>query len=245
MPVFNNKILHYILSSVLIAGCATSRADVSVYPPSPGKTDVTLFGNVEYDAQGRPVFNKVLSDRPSGEGDQFVLVEFMDNRPVRSFDIAVMSNSAEVFRPFRVIYEWTGRGFKTGLSAGKAHVDSVLKDRETNTLTNQFGGTADALRAVGPVILYSVGGFIVGLAASIPATFQELAQGLVISRETVLAYTVYEYDFRQRLSRTKTYLPASTEQEIIRADYYYTGDDVDPYKAAVKSYPENKERYIP
>ena len=221
MPVLNNKILHYILSSVLIGACATSPADLSKYHPSPGEADVTLFRNIEYDSRGRPAFYNELSDRPAREGDQFILAEFLDNKPVRSFDIVIMSSSADVVRPFKVVYEWTGKGFKTGLSAGKSHVDSVVRDRETNNSDDRFGRTSDALKSVGPVILYTVGGFIVGLAASIPATFQELAKGLVTSREAVLAYTVYEYDLRQRLSRTKTYLPASLEKEIIRTDYYY------------------------
>ena len=121
----------------------------------------------------------MLSDRPAREGDQFILAEFLDNKPVRSFDIVIMSSSADVVRPFKVVYEWTGKGFKTGLSAGKSHVDSVVRDRETNNLDDRFGRTSDALKSVGPVILYTVGGFVVGLAASSRRLFRNRPKDLL------------------------------------------------------------------
>lgn len=240
------KALHYFLPFLLIAGCATHQTDLSVYYPSEGKQATVMIVKItEYDAQGRPVFSKILKERPAREGDQFTLVQFIDNRPERSFDIVIASERPDMTRPFRVIYEWTGKGFKAGVASGKNYIDVVLKEKQTSqTESNSLTGL-ESTTAVGPVLVLSVGGFIVGLAASVPATMQELSHVIVSAYESVISYSTYEYDSKQRLSRVKTYLPSDLSHEIIKTVYFYQDDETIPSKTEIVSFPENTVRTIP
>ena len=104
---------------------------------------------------------------------------------------------------------------------------------------------SQAAMAVGPAIIMSIGGFIVGLATSVPAAIQEVGHAVITGHETIISYSTYEYDDLQRLSRVKTYLPNDVSHEIIKTDYFYENQDVMPFKTEITSYPENTVRTIP
>jgi hypothetical protein len=231
---------------LVLAACAPHKADLTAYYPPDGQTPaVSLFKNMEYDVHGKPVFSTVLQKRPSREGEQFVAVQYVGNKPVRSFDIVVAPESADMARPLKVIYEWTGKGFKAGVASGKSFADSLMNEQRKGAAgSSEQTGTEKAM-AVGPVILLSVGGFVVGLAASIPATVQELAHVVVSAREKVISYSVYEYDGKQRLSGMKTYLPTDISHEIIKTEFFYQDDEATPSETQITSYPENTVRTIP
>ncbi len=95
-------------------------------------------------------------------------------------------------------------------------------------------------------VTLTVGGFIVGLGASIPATFQELTNVILSAQEQVLSSTAYEYDGKQRLSRMKTFLPTDISREIIKTDFFYADENAAvPYKTEITSRPEGAVRTIP
>lgn len=244
----NHKMIKHlsVFLVLVLAACAPHKADLAAYYPPDGQTPaVSLFKNMEFDVHGKPVFSTALQKRPSRDGEQFVAVQYVGNRPVRSFDIVVSPESADMARPLKVIYEWTGRGFKAGVASGKHFADSLLSEQQKGIAGPPVQTGMDKAMAVGPVILLSVGGFIVGLTASIPATVQELAHVVVSARERVLSYSAYEYDGKQRLSGMKTYLPADISHEIIKTDFFYQDDEATPAETHITSYPENTVRKIP
>lgn len=231
---------------LVLAACAPHKADLTAYYPPDGQTlAVSLFKNIEYDVHGKPAFSTILQKRPSREGEQFVVVQYVGNKPVRSFDIVVSPESADMTRPLKVIYEWTGRGFEAGVASGKSFTDSLMSEQQKDAAGSPVQTGTEKAMAVGPVILLSVGGFIVGLTASIPATVQELAHVVVSAHEKVISYSVYEYDGTQRLSGMKTYLPTDISHEIIKTDFFYQDDEATPSKTEITSYPENTVRTIP
>jgi len=230
----------------------THHADLTPYSPVDKEKPVTsiIVNNIEYDSHGRPVFSNILQERPYREGEQFTLVHCIDNKPTRSFDIAITSVRPDATRPLRVIYEWTGKGFKAGVAGARSYSDAVIKERQQElqrgNVADPFRMRADAVGLVGAVVTLTVSGFIVGLGASIPATFQELTNVIVSAHEQVISSAAYEYDGRQRLSRMKTYLPSDISREIIKTDFFYADENAAvPYKAEIRSYPEGAVRTIP
>ena len=49
-----------------------------------------MVKKIEYDEHGRPLFREKLGTRPGGAGEQFTLVHAVNERPVRSYDIAIV-----------------------------------------------------------------------------------------------------------------------------------------------------------
>jgi hypothetical protein len=234
-----------ILLIFSLMSCAPRRADLPAFYQSEGQKPVNaIVKNIEYDEQGRPVFSHILKERPTGEGEQFSLVQFANEKPARSFDIVVMPEHPDFSRPFKVIFEWTGKGFRAGVTSGKSYTDAVMTERKSN-VTGVTKTGSEAIMAVGQVVILSIGGFVVGVAAGISATFQELSHYVVNAHEQVISYTVYEYDFRERINQMKTFLPTDISQEIIKTEFFYEGEGVVPSKTTITSYPENSIRTIP
>lgn len=234
-----------ILLIVSLMSCAPRRAELPHFYPSDGQKPVlAVVKNIEYDEQGRPVFSNTLNERPTGEGEQFSLVQFVNGKPARSFDIVVIPERPDFSRPFKVIFAWTGKGFRAGVTSGKIYTDSVVTEQKRNF----NGGTktgSEAVMAVGQVMILSIGGFVVGVAAGISAAFQELSHYAVGAHEQVISFTVYEYDFRERISLMKTFLPTDISQELIKTEFFYLGEEAIPSKTTITSYPENSIRTIP
>lgn len=229
-----------------LAACTIRQAELAAYYPPDGQTPtISIYKNMEYDTQGRPVFSNTLKARPTREGEQFTLVQFINEKPVRSFDIVVTPERSDMTRPFKVIYEWTGKGFKAGVASGKSFTDSLISEQQKSVGASPVQTGTEKAMAVGTVVILSVGGFIVGLAAGISATVQELAHAAVSAHEKVISHSVYEYDGQQRLSRMKTYLPTDISHEIIKTDFFYQDDEATPSKTEITSYPENTVRTIP
>lgn len=118
-----NRIFFYTKRSLLIflfiliaGGCMTEQVAPNVEYPGVPKQSTFLIKKIEYDAHGRPLFNVVTRDRPHKAGKFFTIVHAVNNKPVRSYDIAIVERQkADVSRPLTVVYEWTGRGFDGGL----------------------------------------------------------------------------------------------------------------------------------
>lgn len=231
---------------LVLSACMTRQADLTAYSPA-GKQQPAVFlvKDIEYDPQGRPVFGSRLKARPTGEGEQFTVVQSVDDRPTKSFDIVITPERADPTRPFKVIYEWTGKGFKIAAGGSKAYAENVIKDRDTRTVQPSSSTASETFMSVGPVLFLSIGGFIVGLAASIPAAIVEAGHVIVNAREKVISYSVYEYDGLKRLARIKTYLPSDISREIIKTIFFYQNDESTPVKTEITSYPENTVRTIP
>jgi hypothetical protein len=207
------------------------------YPAVP-KQGAFMVKKIEYDDRGRPLFLNVLRDRPLNTGDQFTLVHTVNGRPMRSYDIAIVGQEkADINKPLGVIYKWTGKGFEVG---------AVI----TNSL-GSCGGVAsgDMLLAclvllLAPLVIGTATGFVIGLVASIPDTTTELSHVIVNARETVVSYSVYEYDEKGRIKFIKLYPPGEHGEELVRTVFYYNAESDVPSRTDVTSRIEKKVRTI-
>ncbi len=220
------------------AGCFTERVPpVAEYPEVPDQS-FFLVKKITYDEHGRPVFVDRLSKRPGAAGDTFTVVHAIKNRPVRSYDIAVMGTKADLTRPFAVMYDWTGRGFEGGLEISS----SILPP---NTISSGKEAAVYLAIKAAPVVVATVTGFVVGVVASIPETAVQLGHVVVNARETVIGRAEYQYDGQNRLRFMKLYPPDEPAEVLVKTEYIYEGNSDIPARTVVNSTAEHKVRTIP
>lgn len=229
----------FVLLLLMACGCMTERVQpIREYPSVPKQTTF-LVKKIIYDDRGRPLFSDRISSCPGRRGDRFTIVHAVNNRPVRSYDIAIIEQQkADMGKPFAVIYQWTGKGFEAGLSvSGHMFQNGV-------TINSRDEALAYLAIATAPVVIGGVTGFVVGVVSSIPVTATELKHVVENSRETVIGYTTYEYDEKGRIKYLKMYPPAEHAGEIVRTEYFYSKESNDPYETEVTSPAEGKTRTI-
>ncbi len=211
---------------------------VTEYPAVP-KQSTFLVKKIDYDDHGRPLFSNVISRRPAGSGERFTIVHAVNNKPVLSYDIAIVDRQkADLTKPFAVIYEWTGKGFEGGLEiSGRMFANGV-------TINSRDEALAYLAITTAPVVIGGVTGFVVGVVSSIPVTAVELKRVVVNARETVTGYRVYEYDEKGRIKFMKIYPPAEHSEELVKSEYFYSEGGKEPYKTEVTSAAEKKVRTI-
>lgn len=225
---------------LVLSGCMTDRVQpVKEYPGVP-KQSAFLVKKIDYDRYGRPLFHQRITRRPGSAGKQFTLVHAVDNRPVRSYDIALVEQKPNVLRPLEVVYEWTGKGYEAGVTSGRFFVSSLTVD----VRGNRAAGTVQVGGALATMVVFTAAGFVIGLVASVPATMQELRNVVVNARETVIGYTVYEYDEKNRIKFVKLFPPIEHAGAIVKTEFFYEGGSDDPSKTEVTSVLENKVRII-
>lgn len=224
---------------LMMCGCMTERVQPAAEYPSVPKQTTFLVRKIDYDNHGRPLFSDRISGRPNKRGDRFTIVHAVNNKPVRSYDIAIIDQQkADMGKPLAVIYEWTGKGFENGLYlSGHMFSNGVQINSRDEALAYLAIATA-------PIVIGGVTGFVVGVVSSIPVTAIELKRVVVNSRETVIGYTAYEYDERDRIKYLKAYPPEESAEEIVRTEYFYSEGSSDPYKTEVTSLAERKTRTI-
>jgi hypothetical protein len=234
--------IHLILlcaCALVTNGCMTERVRPTTEYPSVAKQSAFLVKKIEYDTYGRPLFQERLGSRPGGAGERFTIVHAVNDRPSRSYDIAIVEQQkADMSKPLSVVYEWTGKGFEVGLAISHGIVPSSYSASSSNDALVYLA----AITA--PVVVGGVTGFVVGVVSSIPETVVELRNLLVNARETVINYTVYEYDEKGRIRFMKLYPPAEHAQELVKTEFHYAGDRDSPSRTDVTSPIEKSVRVI-
>lgn len=233
------RVVLIILVILAPEGCFTERIPPVAEYPAVQNQSIFLVKKIGYDRHGRPQFGDRLSRRPGSAGETFTVVHAISNRPVRSYDIAIVESKADLTRPFAVIYDWTGRGFEGGveISSGIFPQDGTI----------QSGKEAAAYLAIkaAPVAIATVTGFVVGVLASIPETAVELKNVVVNAHETIIGYTEYSYDERNRIKFMKLYPPAEHVDELVKTEFIYERNGETPVRTEVTSVAEKKVRIIP
>lgn len=196
-----------------------------------------LVKKTDYDEHGRPLFHEALERRPVRAGEQFTFVQSLNNRPIRSYDIAVVEQKPDMRRPLKVIYEWTGKGFATGLNV-TGHLSQVRFEG-----SGKDAGLYLAF-VTAPIVIGGVTGFVVGIVSCLPDTATELKHLVVNARETVIGYTVYEYDEKERIRFMKLYPPDEHARELVRTEFFYSGEGEAPVRTEVTSVVEKTVREI-
>jgi hypothetical protein len=231
------SVLHICCVLLVLSGCMTERVQPATEYPSVPRQSAFLVKKIQYDEHGRPLFPVVLRDRPGKAGDVFTIVHSVNNRPARSYDIVIVKErQADMSKPLAIVYEWTGKGFEAGFSiSGHLLQRGVYSGREALTVL--------AVEAA-PVVIGGVTGFVVGVVSSIPETATELRRVIVNARETVIGYTLYEYDEKDRMRYMKMYSPAEPDTVLVKTEFFYEGENRDPSTTEVTSLVEKKIRLI-
>lgn len=220
-------------------GCMTERVHPATEYPSVPKQGTFLLKKIDYDAHGRPLFRERLAKRPGAAGERFTIVHAVNDRPSRSYDIAIVEQQkADMGKPLAVVYEWTGKGFEVGLAISRGMVQGSYSASSSNDALVYLA----AITA--PVVVGGVTGFVVGVVSCIPETVAELRNLLVNAKETVINYTVYEYDEKGRIRFMKLYPPVEHAQELVKTEFHYAGDREEPSKTEVTSLIEKSVRVI-
>jgi len=221
-----------VLLFITFSACAPTRVNMSNPAFYHEKTSsIVLIKKIEYDPHGLPLFRTLLRERPVKKGEQFTLVYYGGNKPVKSFDIAIVGRNPDITRPLMVIYDWTGKGFQVGVQLA---VESMRGVRDKNGL----------LVPAASMVVGTAAGFVIGVGASIPVAFQE-AGTLIADNEVLLGFSEYAYDERGRLRSIRVWYPDEKPRELVRTEYDYHGDEATPFQTTVYSDPENKTRIIP
>jgi hypothetical protein len=232
------RAIPFLCGMLILSGCMTERVQPLTEYPSVPKQTTFMVQQIDYDEYGRPLFQKKLDTRPVSAGEQFTLVHAVNERPVRSYDIAIIAQEqVDMRRPLEVVYEWTGRGFEAGYSiTGNLFRGHVYAS----------GNEALAVVAVeaAPIIIGGVAGFVFGVLASLPETAIELRHVIVNARELVMGYTVYEYDEKGRIRFMKLYPPMGHAEELVNTEFHYSGDSDIPSGTEVTSRVEKKIRRV-
>lgn len=238
--MFCKAVSFFLIFSLVSAGCATKQAGI-VSQHAVMQSQEILVKRIEYDAEGLPVFSHRLGERPSRTGDQFTVVQLIKGKPATSFDIVVAGGESDFIKPFKVVYEWTGRGFRGG-----AQGTLVFADAAAHAGTG--GGRDEAVATLAfifaPLVVGTAGGFIIGVADGIKTTAEEVVKVFVGKQEQVLTYTSYAYDGRGRLLLTRMHRADDSRQELARTEYEYLGDSPEPVKATITTYPDGSVRTI-
>jgi hypothetical protein len=229
------------LCLILLAACGTKQ--VNLADQSSDSLRTVILREVEYDQRGLPLFVKTLNKRPNDPGEKFTIGLFRDTRPFRTFDIVIKRTHGDLMVPLRIVYHWTGEGFGTGLGVGIV-LASILpepveeEDKGLEDLKVRFGTLAVS------TVVGGAGGFVVGLAKSVPSGWAETEKIVLRAEETIVTYTEYEYNYLGQLRQMIMYGP-DTREPIVRTDFYYEDDrNIPPIQTNIRSYPENKVRVI-
>lgn len=233
-------IAHLLCLSLIFAGCATRQMKLDDQRAVTGCKEV-LVRQIEYDRKGLPLFLHQLSDRPGRAGDRFTIVQLMNGQPTTSYDIVVTGPESDFTKPFKVVYEWTGRGFEggaqgTAVTANIASHGGNVGGRDEAVVTLAF--------VIAPLVIGTAGGFLIGVADGIRTTAEEVGKVVVGKQEQVVAYTTYAYDARDRLSLTRMYKADATRQELVRTEYVYQADSPEPVKATITTFSDGVVRIV-
>ncbi len=223
---------------VLAAGCGPKQVRLENHH---AQSQEILIPYIEYDPNGLPLLGPRLKERPTREGDRFTIVELLDGRTEISYDVVVAGSESDFSKPFRVIYEWTGKGFQagaqgTGVTANVAGHTQIHGDRDAAVVMLAI--------VVAPLVIATAGGFLVGVADSVRTTIQEMIKVVRGKHEKVVTYTTYAYDAANRLILTRMFKADETAEEVIRTEFSYQRDSRTPFESIITTYPDGAKRVV-
>lgn len=223
------------LAAVLLSNCASNTHDING-PGMPLRYDI-IVNEMGYNDKGLPVPGRVLDERPSQPGQHFTVVQMADDRPLVSYDIAVVRGKPDFNKPLEAIYEWTGKGFLYGITA----TDVLFSDSHFHIHSASELAGAAAVMAT-PAAIGGIAGFVIGVGDGAFQTVQELGK-FVHDDEQVLTCTRYDYDIGGRLLRMRMFT-SDMKKELVRTNFEYFGKSPVPTRATVESFVEGKERVV-
>jgi len=228
--LFSARACLFASLTLVVSGCTS----VKVAPEELDELEGMSFELVPdsgLDEYGRPVFGDALKEHPSEPGSLFVILARDENGFVqRSFLVAATKpDSPDMAEPLNSVYKWTGKGFK----------------RAGRFLENLFTGAPcyDCHPAVEMYLLVAAtgvtisvaGGFVIGIADGTWEAGKEIGKLTIRSKEVMVSFSTYEYDYMGRLSRVRSFTPEEPPREIISTYFRYDEEDTTPAQATTSS----------
>lgn len=250
-PIYSTLTL-IIITVLLLDACSTKRLTINNQLPN---HSFQYHQQLDYGPFGIPIARSPLSRIPDKTGEQYIIVSYRDGLPRTAYLIGIIdsANKPDVAKPFKVAYEWTGKGFQVGSEASKKIVEPGFKaTMDAHEKLKHFGMErcsaliAAPVAAVGSVVFITsgLGGFVIGVGAAFPAAVGEIANIGNHNNEVVLGTMEFEYDAHDRLARFTMFSPPPKRAELSSTSYRYRGASTAPYRAENISRAENKKRII-
>ncbi len=227
-PMSILRISAVLLSACLFTGgCVTKQVHPAEWEGAAAATEVAV-SRIEYTDKGLPVLGPRLDARPSRPGDRFVVALIDGGRLAASFDIVVAGPGIDLIRPFRVVYDWTGKGARWGLEQTPLTTNIASHAQPKNSKE----ALAVLVFAVSPLAVCTAGGFIIGIADGLRTTAAELCKVIVRGQEQIVTSSTYAYDASGRLAVMALHA-ATTGEELLTAVFAYEGTSVVPARTTV------------
>ena len=222
---------------LLLSGCAAQNGQIQ---PEDPHLATWYVSPIAYGVYGEPDFTRnVLPNRPTRPNTQFTLVQHLDGRPLRSYDIVITNAQLDMQRPVRILFEWTGNGFLQGL-----RFSGLMMEGLSGVNGREEAAVILALIAA-PAVIGSVSGFVIGLGSSAQALVEELYKIPLTTQETAATFSEYHHDEAGRLRLVETFLYSKPHTLLIKSEYYYRNTERIPCCSRITSYPENITRQLP
>jgi hypothetical protein len=239
------QIVSIISINLCFMGCSSS-AKVSTV--SSNDLQGSYYASIDYDNYGLPILREPMKEKPVKPGLQYIIVPQKKGFPEEFVTVAVMSpdKSPSIKNIYNVIYSWTGKGFETGYQKSR----ELIKQSGdlASTGYEPFIGAiiATPFMAIGGAIFIvcGTGGFVIGMAAAVPATIDEVKKLGLNNNEMILCITKLYYDNNGRMVRGTTYSTSDEKSLLYETKYYYKGSKKYPFKTVCISNPDKKERVI-
>jgi hypothetical protein len=210
----------------------------------------SVFG---FDRYGIPELSKEIEQSGLAEVSHYYLVIYKDTKPEDIYIIQKTGQKSDYLKPFRVIYEWTGKGFKYGYEYSKDIIENSTGIGESisesvhdmqlkvplmiiTTVPGYLAGTTIFVASGGT-------GFIIGVTESGPEAYKEIKKAGK-TEGAVLGKYHLKYDELNRLYKYIHYSSAPEEMALSETTLYYFKDDLLPYKSINYSHVEKKERIL-
>lgn len=248
-----NTALFFLAALILIFSCSRHAVRIN---DDPERYETKWFTLIDYSEYGMPVFAGPLtvSEINSRTNAVAAVYDRAQKTPVKAYHIAVVpaSKKPDPKKPFSVIYEWTGRGFRVGYEyskdiieqsaalAGDARGGGGANNDACLALIAAPGSAAGAIIFLGS----GIGGFVVGLAESVPATYRELEKTVPGKEQVIMGWTALEYDGRGRMTGYTEYSPPQRSEKLSQTVFFYRKEEPFPFKVTNYSWPEKKERTV-
>ncbi len=236
-----------VIMAALVFSCASDQ------PVSHEKNNTRYYSEFGFDQYGIPVLSLEIEQSAVADASYFYLVTFTDKKPEDIYVIQKTAQNGDYLKPLKIIYEWTGKGFKYGYEHSKGIIETsagIGKNlaepvHDANLRVPLIMVTAVPGYLVGTTIFVASGvtGFIIGVKESGPEAYKEIkktgkAEGLVLGKYH------FKYDELNRLAKYIHYSSAPEEMILSETTLYYFKDNLLPYKSINYSHVDRKESVI-
>ncbi len=221
-----------LICAMLLTGCASSKISPEpIFPNEPLSSEMREVGT--QDKYGRTVFGDIIKDAPHKSGDTHVILQRdAQGRPRVSYLIAIVDNEADATEPFKVLFDWTGKGFKAAGNFLKTLLTADVQISDDDAAMAYM-----AFTAAGTIVVIA-GGIMIGVADGSWQAGKEIGK-VFTDKEIIASFTTFEHDDEDRLIRSRVWFAGTPATEIIRSTFFYDKDSATPHGAIMQSIPDD------